>query len=364
MFAVRLSAVLAIAASVAGCGTPAGPRVVDPAPAANALLDRGYRADRRHGFEDGTERMFDAEAPIDLVWLVPTGTAARVPLVVWFPGLGEPASANRLWRTTWAEAGYAVLAVQPDAWGPGAARSQRARAGDFRGLAVDAFGRDALARRLVQARNAIDLVRRRAAEGVAPWNRIDTSRIVVAGFHLGAQTALALAGDRDVVASLVLGWSGPPPAAAPGEASRLVVEATGDADPFGGSTRSAGAIPARRLLTLNGGSHALLAGNGYLGPLQARDAMAPGVPGRTPPDRIPRTRGEVEFERQVVGANNARENALRRLPEREAFDPALVAAVQGVSVAFLDDVVTGSMRARTWLERDAATWLGTGSRLR
>lgn len=360
----RLVAALALAVAVAGCGTPAGPRVADPAPAANALLDRGYRADRRYPVEAGTERMFDGEAPIDLAWSVPTGAAARVPLVVWFPGLGEPASANRLWRTTWAEAGYAVLAVQPDAWGAGAARSQRARAGDFRGLAVDAFGRDALQRRLVQARTAIDLVRRRAAEGVAPWNRVDHGRIVVAGFHLGAQTALALSGDRDVVASLLVGWSGPPPAAAPGEATRLVVEATGDADPFGGSTRSAGAIPARRLLTLNGGSHALLAGNGYLGPLQARDAMAPGVAGRTPPDRTPaRTRGEVEFERQIAGAT-ARENALRRLPEREAFDPALVAAVQGVSVAFLDEVVGRSARAGAWLDRDAAGWLGAAARLR
>ena len=73
---------------------------------------------------------------------MPSGEG-NFPLIVYLPGLGESAEGGAAWRRSWAEAGYAVLAIQPETisriW-----TSPAARSGEFRELAREQFSARAL----------------------------------------------------------------------------------------------------------------------------------------------------------------------------------------------------------------------------
>jgi hypothetical protein len=117
---------------------------------------------------------------------------ARVPLVIWSPGMGATNAGGSVWAHAWAAAGLAVITVQHPgsddvAFAPGPNRAERRlfatsgvhmieRAGDI------GFVMDELARR--------------PREGACDLARIDQDRIGVAGHSLGAWTVQALAGQR------------------------------------------------------------------------------------------------------------------------------------------------------------------------
>jgi len=124
------------------------------------------------------------------IWL-PAGSA-RVPAVIWTPGLGADIGAGSQWARAWAAAGLAVIVIQHpgsdrNAYPPGGTAAQRqararaaaspaqqiARTGDI-GAALDA-----LARR----------------DGSCDLARIDPDRIGVAGHSMGAWTVQGLAGQ-------------------------------------------------------------------------------------------------------------------------------------------------------------------------
>ncbi|MEF9672584.1 hypothetical protein QNM99_11070 [Pseudomonas sp. PCH446] len=98
------------------------------------------------------------------------------------------------WRKAWAQAGYAVLSVQGQAYGPSIFASTQALDGNFRGLASSHYSAAALRDRLSTLQKVLAEVRARAAKGDAQLAAIDWNQVVVAGFDLGAQTAAALAG--------------------------------------------------------------------------------------------------------------------------------------------------------------------------
>lgn len=124
------------------------------------------------------------------IWL-PAGSA-RVPAVIWTPGLGADIGAGSQWARAWAAAGLAVIVIQHpgsdrSAYPPGGTTAQRqararaaaspaqqmARVGDI-GAALDA-----LARR----------------DGGCDLARIDADRIGVAGHSMGAWAVQSLAGQ-------------------------------------------------------------------------------------------------------------------------------------------------------------------------
>jgi hypothetical protein len=310
-------------------------------------------------------------------------TAGRYPLVIYLPGIGETRDAGILWRTAWAQAGYAVLSVQPfaeDATGWSAPKSQP---GDFAALARVRYSASVASAR-IDALNAIwRELQNRQARGEAPVNRVDTTRVAVAGFDLGAYSAMILAGEslRDaqrpanaipVAATIALSPYADFSGATFNERFRdisepvLTVTTDNDADPVGVVTSpSVRKAPYeympdgnKFLLVLWSVPHFVLGGDKMDGPPpeviltdtgKVEQAVVPTPPpgpntGTRPRTHLaePGSRGEPQTVGTVLTATT---NAVG------------AAAVSGVTTAFLDAYLKGDPVAAEWLSKDAQRWI-------
>ncbi|THF67300.1 alpha/beta hydrolase [Pseudothauera nasutitermitis] len=189
----RLALQLACAALLGACARPPrrGPDGGDPR---NQPEKPGYLAEAPYREESFHDVWRTGDEELALEWLLPRD-AAQVPLVIYLPGLGEPAGAGLAWRQAWARAGHAVLSFQ-GADDAGVWSSAAARRGDFSAIARERFGAQALSRRILRTRRLVDDLARRGGDASTPYGRIDWRRVALAGFDLGAQTALAFAGER------------------------------------------------------------------------------------------------------------------------------------------------------------------------
>lgn len=259
--------VLCLALSLAACAGPGGhggrpgfaPAALTPLP----TLDPSVRVSRLE-LADGL--------PVELLRR-PGGGA--LPVVVYLPGLGQHESAGQRWRWAWAEAGYAVVSLQPldedlNAW-----RSELARTGEFAELGRLHYGPQLRAQRLQATVAALTQLRTQLPAGEWDWQRV-----VVAGYETGAQTALDLAKPGQPLAvsgvmaispqpeplpRLSVGPATPPPA--PLGLPALLVSSSGDHDPLSllrqPSERLAAvdaASPWAHWVVLHGATHAGLAG--------------------------------------------------------------------------------------------------------
>jgi hypothetical protein len=117
---------------------------------------------------------------------------ARVPLVIWTPGMGATTSGGGVWARAWSAAGLAVIAVQHPgsddvAYAPGPDQAER-RLYATSGLHM--------MQRAGDIGFVLDELARHPREGACDLARIDQDRIGVAGHSLGAWTVQALAGQR------------------------------------------------------------------------------------------------------------------------------------------------------------------------
>lgn len=196
------------AALLCGCGS-APPGGVRPAQRGeddyefSRFSRRGYEAAAAASAYPYRETWVYGDDEIQLNCLVPRG-AEPSPLVVYLPGLGESAEAGETWRQAWARAGYAVVSVQ-SANGTAVWSSAQARNGEFGRAAREQFAAKALAARARMAEFVLTGIARRAKTRESIYARMDSQRIVLAGYDLGAQTALAFAGERHTGAEI------PPP---------------------------------------------------------------------------------------------------------------------------------------------------------
>ena len=107
-------AITACAGLLTGCFF--GPSPLSPeeqAEKAGEFIAKGGYSPKRLYEIDSIHEIWrhDGQA-IEISMLAPK-TSGRYPLIVYLPGLGEHADGGRLWRETWAKAGYAVFSVQP-----------------------------------------------------------------------------------------------------------------------------------------------------------------------------------------------------------------------------------------------------------
>ncbi len=194
------------------------------------------------------------------------GAGGPLPVVVYLPGLGQGSDAGQRWAATWAQAGLAVLAVQPLAADEDAWRSQLARTGEFHELGVLHYGEALRTERLAALRRLVAALQAQpAVAGVA----LDWQRAAVAGYETGAQTALDLGADASAWQPRAIVAISPPPMEAPAATPpALVVTSDTDGDALGLVRQ-----PAQRrrafetlrpgtgwLLALPATSHAALAG--------------------------------------------------------------------------------------------------------
>ena len=420
---------LVLLALLAACssGPPALP---NHEPELRQISDTGYVPRRKYGTTTLRENWGSPDARIDVSVIAPSSTGdAPFPLIVYLPGLGEPATAGQLWRKAWAEAGYSVVSIQPAAlteeiWG-----SRQAREGDFQGMAREHFSTQASISRLRTLDTVFAEIRRRAAAGNAPYSQADTTKIVLAGFELGAYTASLAAGERvsGTAGERVSGAAGERlSAAATGTTSArkpevralvtlspyynrnttdaearyaamslpvLAVTGSDDDDPFHlvrdpelrkSPWRS---MPAggKYLLSITGGSHTLLAGDGFYDTNISREQSDADEAARKraqersqePPSSQRRRRfGERVLEpmhadsqdRGGRGEQGTRDQSnVRRLRPVKVvpipFNLNHIAAVTSVSTAFLDAHLRQDAQAIKWLSEDAARWLGTTMQL-
>jgi dienelactone hydrolase len=408
---VARAALLSTALALAACSSAPKPPP-DLTPELERIAATGYVPERRYETSALHEVWEQDELKVDVSFIAPRAPG-RYPLVVYLPGLGESALAGALWRTAWAQAGYAVLAVQTMELTEQVWASQLAHEGEFRALAKSQFS--APEARFVALRFALEELKRRADAGDARYAVADASAIVLAGFDLGAQTAsLAVGeklGDRDwrladvkirAVVALSPFYDGAQADAAARFAAigvpMLFVTGTADSDLFSLMRSPAqrqipfGAMPTgdKYLLVLQKGSHSLLAGDGLyppgFGESTARGAQgASGRRGRRgggqggslrldDAEITPRfdTHGALRLDEsdEAPGAP-ARRSESRRGAEAEgamaglqSFDLLQVAAVRDVSTAFLDATVKQRRAARDWLGQSAKDWLGESAVLK
>lgn len=206
------------------------------------LTGTGYEADISTHEQVLRETWLHGEDRVEVSLHLPEAPA-HVPLVLFLPGFGDQVDTAAPLHAAWAQAGYAVLAVQSPRFGlaglagaprpggpdgakggdgakppaePGAHKGEKppARDGthgpggmgnpDGAGAAMNqdaarqAFSVVALRDRLATLDWVMQELRRRTVDTAAtsaPYRRIDLQRVVLAGFDLGAQTAQAAAGE-------------------------------------------------------------------------------------------------------------------------------------------------------------------------
>ena len=97
-------------AILAGCSSPSVPKPDEAK--VRQFAGRGYLADDHYGIATSFASWSVGERIFDIALTVPV-KAGALPVVIYLPALGETRSAGEPWRSAWAQAGYAVLSVQP-----------------------------------------------------------------------------------------------------------------------------------------------------------------------------------------------------------------------------------------------------------
>ncbi|MDQ2927389.1 MAG: hypothetical protein M3R22_04360 [Pseudomonadota bacterium] len=322
----------------------------------------------------------------------PSGSR-HLPAVIYLPGLGESSAAGDVWRGAWSAAGYAVISVQPLHEDELAWQSELARNGEFKALAHERYAVAATRQRLAVIGDIANEALRRAHAGEAAWDRIDWNRVVIAGFDIGAYSAIAMArptrqDDASPLGSVrlraVLALS--PYASVPSGADDalhhvfdiplLAVTGDADGDPLGvveTGARSDRLLdrlqgPDQYLLLMAGLTHARLSGSASF------DKIAESWASHSAPDaksgvgdkgggRSGRGRRATsgDTDRPVQGRDTGRSPDGDLSP---AEARARMAQVVQVSTAFLDAYAKDDARARAWLATSASPWLGASGELR
>lgn len=318
-----------------------------------------------------------------------------LPVVIYLPGLGEPSESGQRWRSAWASAGYAVLSIQLLDEDAAAWRSDLARTGEFKTLGLQRYDGAVMRRRVLLLADLIAEGRRRTAAGDPVWSQLDWSRMAVAGFDLGAYTALTAAGEHvrgaedtagrvPVRAAIIVS---PYASFADGafdtryrDIRTPVMSVTSDIDgdalglvdgphlreaPF---TYMVG--PDKYLLSLHGLSHTVLGGGTETpsrsptsDPMAGSQASAGSTGGDDSGQQRRRGKrgGSGEAARPSRGRDGEGGGGASLSPT--TLQMRLIAA-QGVSTAFLDAYLKDDAVARQWLAANAKGWLGSIGELR
>jgi predicted dienelactone hydrolase len=385
------------------CGSPPASRHEDAQPreVVRELVARGY-ASVEHDAVTTTVHAWSVSGQHVRVVLAQPQRSGRAPLVIYVPGLGESSDAGEKWRAAWSSAGYAVMSVQVLDEDASAWRSELAREGDFKGLGRQRYAGAVMDRRVKALEDVLDEARKRATAGEPAWNRVDWTRMAIAGFDLGAYTAMTVAGEHV-----------PGALDASADSGRLIVRAAIALSPY--ASVSAGSLesryrdirtpvmsvtsdidgdalgmvegaamrgapfahmegPDKFLLSMQGMTHASLSGSAAekdvsVGSGRARPSpSAADKQGSEDTGQHRRSGGKRAGSGEAAGA--ARD--LSATGEGHAagdsgLSPSTVqmrmSAAQHVSTAFLDAYVKDDPLARQWLTAEATRWLGPAGEL-
>jgi len=385
---------------LAACSTGRPGLRPDEVPA-REFAARGYASVEQGAVTTGAQTWVVGGQSIRVVVAQP-GHAGTSALVIYLPGLGETSVAGEHWRSAWASAGYTVMSVQPLAEDAAAWTSDLALDGDFKTLGRQRYSGAAMNQRVQMLADIVHEAQRRSRSGEPVWQRVDWDRVAIAGFDLGAYTAMVVAGERvqdvapatasfNVRAAIALS---PYASFAAGALDTRylgihgpVLSVTGDADrdslglvnapllrtaPFNQMTG-----PDKYLLSLHGLPHSALGGSELSNHRADPDTPAAEESRRSSASTDGDPPRRSSGKRRGGGGGGGETNSAR--PSFEGNEPGRVTsaalsanavlsgviAAQGVSTAFLDAYLKQDPMAREWLAARAPAWLaGAGAELR
>lgn len=353
-----LPLLLGLTLALGGCSSSPD-KDAPPFISTQTYLKSAYSAQAHFKFASFDTRWAWDKHEVDVALLVPEG-GQNLPVIIYLPGLGEGANGGELWRQTWADAGYAVLSVQATRDNGSIYSSSNARDGAFRTIAANAFADGPAAIRIEEVDRILAEARRRGQAGEPGFAALNTQKVAVAGFDLGAQTAAALSGERLPGQPRPLAWK---PLATivlspyvPGGADArrytqidtplLAITGPLDEDPFSWVTS------AQQRQGLFSG----LPGDGYQLILDdATHAVLSGTiakPDKT--EKKPRTGAAGMDGGGMEGGGRGQRGAR---PASPGFDARQAGSIAAVTIAFLDARVKQSTVAQTWLDQQAKAWL-------
>jgi hypothetical protein len=256
---------------------------------------------------------------------------------------------------------------------------------DFRTVAREHFSPKTVPSRVALVDALLAEIARRQRAGEAGLGAIDASRVVVAGYDVGALVAMGVAGQSfpeqgastaPAAVRAVIALSPYADFAGMGTESRfrtirlpvLSVTSPDDTDAYGLVTTAAVRRapfqympPGRKyLLLLDAGPHTLLGGQERPG--AERDEARVGARRESSFDsndrgtrtsRTPRSRSQDPTDAPLAGAR----------PDAGAAWATQLRNVQTVTTAFLDAMLKEEPRAENWLQRDAERWLAGSASL-
>ena len=386
-----------------------------------SIAQGGYSSVLSYDIKSISETWRHDGVAIEIAMLAPTAPGVY-PLIIYLPGLGEQADDGKLWRETWAKAGYAVFSVQPLAigdalkvvapvsgdekkvddgsWSLFTSSKDKDKVGalkairnsDLRYLGHEYFSQAALIKRIDHVLWAYAQLQQRTKAKQDGFAAADLSRVVLAGYDIGAQTTAAMIGEKyDVdlpqapdfkpLAAMLLS---PSVNIALGDVTTryqnialplLAITGTEDDDPYAISTPYARtaiweqASPGNKyLLLLKKGNHRLLAGT-ILSPKQDADPAQESAEKADLNDAMPRFStaygsGGNRGGSHGGGSSGGMGKSQRSFKPNSAPAYQQVAAVFSVSTAFLDSVCKSDSVARSWLSTKANPWLDKSALLK
>jgi len=372
------------------------------------IADGGYIASQQHSIKSIREIWLHEKVLLDMTLSAP-GEPGRFPVIVYLPGLGEDANAGALWRQAWAKSGYAVVTVQPVELaaalkdlesvqnGPDAGkaeekdelkRMQALRYSDLRYIGREYFSAAGLKKRIGHAAWALTELTRRAQAKSSLFASLDLSRVIIAGYDIGAQTVAALVGESVNMPVPDLGGLHPMAAIilspsvdlASGDIDSrfkdmrlpmLIVTGTADDDPYGIGVADVRAamwqyVPAgdKYLLLLEEAKHGLFAGSGLQQAQGELEQDGFGGPGAGMPGFAAEFGGGMGSGGPPGGGGMGGPPPMGRAKSaRQDFKQ--LAMIRSVTTAFLDAVVKSDASAKKWLNADGtALWLGRSATLK
>lgn len=378
--------------------------------------DGGYLRGVSSGFDRLDQVWHHDQGAIDVQLLMPSGTAL-CPVIIYLPGLGEGAGAGQVWRKAWVQAGYAVLSVQSQLvaqalqdvesryprsteylddddelhlkdlesesggvssylFGQTKQRpSTTGRSSEMRYLGHQYFAPEALRTHVQQLQWVVSQLKQGQLSGALA--RLDLSRVVLAGYDLGAQTVAAVLGEQqeglfsvalDVkpVAAVILS---PSVNLAKGHINSrfqginvplLVVTGPDDNDPYAissGTTRQLiwqYASPGNKyLLSVERAGHTLFSGKDWGGRTIMRQPDHAGFTDESSymQGNHRRSVAADAYSGQMSGIFSKNRTDYQALAYKN------VAIIASVSAAFMDLQVKNDDFARFWLSQKAEHWL-------
>ena len=387
-----LGLVAVVLALLAGCATHAPPKVDEAR--VKQFAGHGYLTDDRYSIATTFSNWITEGYSFDIVWTTPV-SSAKLPVVVYLPGLGESSTAGESWRTAWAQAGYAVLSVQLLNDDQAIWSSSAARRGDFAVVARERYAKATATARLKALAALLAELQRRRAGNEALLQRLDLSHVAISGFDVGAHTAMLVAGEAlqgdaqaaalpvPVVAIVALSphadFSGSALSARYQSIAGPVLSVTSndDYDSLGvvtsPSVRKAPFeyMPSHDayLLWLANATHAVISGSKSSAAEQSPEAAASdrgdSHGSSSGGSRRGGRRSGQERPTTAAGPPDAAGSGNGRPGRPSLTDQALnVSLIQGVTTAFLDLYLKQDATAREWLQKDARRWIGERGELK